>query len=57
MKIDRSFVAGLGQNTSDKGIVRTVVELAHTLGLQAVAEGLENGEQLRLLREMGCELA
>ena len=57
LKIDRSFVSGLGQNVDDEGIVRAVVELAHTLGPETVAERLENGEQLRLLREMGCELA
>ncbi len=56
LKVDRSFVSGLGQNPEDEGIVRAVVELAHTLGLEAVAEGVENGEQLRLLREMGCGL-
>ncbi len=57
LKVDRSFVAGLGKNPEDEGIVRAVVELAHTLGLEVVAEGVETGEQLGLLREMGCELA
>jgi EAL domain-containing protein (putative c-di-GMP-specific phosphodiesterase class I) len=57
LKVDRVFVAGLGRDPEDEGIVRAVVELAHTLGLEVVAEGVENGEQLGLLREMGCELA
>ncbi len=57
LKVDRSFVAGLGKNPEDEGIVRAVVELAHTLGLEVVAEGVETGEQLGLLRDMGCILA
>jgi EAL domain-containing protein (putative c-di-GMP-specific phosphodiesterase class I) len=56
LKLDRSFVSGLGFNAGDEGIVRSVIELAHTLGLEAVAEGVESGEQLGLLREMGCDL-
>lgn len=57
LKIDRSFVGGLGRNPEDEGIVRAVVALGHTLGLTVVAEGVENDEQLGRLREMGCELA
>ncbi len=57
LKIDRAFIAAVGQNPEDEGIVGAVVELAHTLGLEVVAEGVENGEQLGLLQEMGCELA
>jgi EAL domain-containing protein (putative c-di-GMP-specific phosphodiesterase class I) len=57
LKVDRAFIAGLGRNAEDEGIVKSVVGLAHTLGLEVVAEGVENGEQLGLLREMGCELA
>jgi diguanylate cyclase (GGDEF)-like protein len=57
LKVDRSFVGSLGHNPEDEGIVRAIVELAHTLGLEVVAEGVETGEQLGLLREMGCELA
>jgi diguanylate cyclase (GGDEF)-like protein/PAS domain S-box-containing protein len=57
LKVDRAFVGGLGRNPEDEGIVKAVTELAHTLGLRVVAEGVENGEQLKLVREMGCELA
>ncbi len=55
LKIDRSFVDGLGANTEDEAIVRTVVTLAGALDLDVTAEGIETAEQLRLLREIGCE--
>jgi diguanylate cyclase (GGDEF)-like protein/PAS domain S-box-containing protein len=57
LKIDRSFVAGLGRDPEDEGLVRASIELAHALGLQAVAEGVENEEQLERLRVLGCDLA
>ena len=57
LKVDQAFVAGLGRDPEDEGIVRSIVELAHTLELEVVAEGVESGEQLALLREFGCELA
>ena len=57
VKIDRSFVAGLGTDVSDTAIVRSVVDLAHALSLQVVAEGVERPEQLDALRSLGCDLA
>ncbi|MEJ7871980.1 MAG: EAL domain-containing protein [Rubrobacteraceae bacterium] len=57
LKIDRSFVDGLGRDATDKGLVSAAITLAHTLGLEAVAEGVETAEQLEHLRELGCELA
>ncbi len=57
VKIDRSFVAGLGINRRDTTIVRSVIELAHALDLQVVAEGIERPEQLDELRALGCDLA
>jgi len=63
LKIDRSFVSRLGavENGDDGGqplqIVRAIVTLAHNLGLNAIAEGVETGEQLAQLRELDCELA
>jgi diguanylate cyclase (GGDEF)-like protein/PAS domain S-box-containing protein len=57
LKIDRSFVDGLGQEVGDTSIVEAVVNLAHTLGLSAVAEGVETPEQLRVLRAIGCDQA
>ena len=57
IKIDRSFVKGLGQDDKDTAIIRMIIELAHTLGMKVIAEGVEAGEQAALLREMGCDMA
>ena len=57
IKVDKSFVDGLGRDAGDEAIVATVVELAHTLGMQAVAEGVETERQLRRLRELHCDVA
>jgi EAL domain-containing protein (putative c-di-GMP-specific phosphodiesterase class I) len=57
LKLDQSFVAGIRENTKDTAIVRTVIDLAHTLGMKVVAEGVEGVHQAEQLKEMGCELA
>ncbi len=57
LKIDRSFVSGLTTDSRDAAVVRSAVELAHTLGLEVVAEGVEDAETYEALREIGCELA
>ena len=57
VKIDRSFVAGMGRNRDDTAIVTAVIGLAHALELICVAEGVESAEQLQLLRELGCDQA
>ena len=61
LKIDRSFIAGLGQDadgaSKDAEIVRAMIDLTHALGLKAVAEGVETYEQLARLRNMKCDLA
>ena len=56
LKIDRSFVAGLGHDQDDKAIVRSVIDLAHALGIHTVAEGIETREQLKILTDLGCTL-
>jgi EAL domain-containing protein (putative c-di-GMP-specific phosphodiesterase class I) len=57
LKVDRSFVDGLGRDGEADAIVRTVIGLARSLGLDLVAEGVETEEQMRLLVELGCDLA
>jgi EAL domain-containing protein (putative c-di-GMP-specific phosphodiesterase class I) len=57
LKVDRSFVAGLGQDAEDSAIVEAVVSMAHSLGLSVVAEGVETDRQLARLNDLGCELA
>jgi diguanylate cyclase (GGDEF)-like protein/PAS domain S-box-containing protein len=56
LKIDKSFVAGLGQDVEDTAIVQMTINLAHTLGMRIIAEGVESKEQAEQLREMGCDL-
>jgi diguanylate cyclase (GGDEF)-like protein/PAS domain S-box-containing protein len=57
LKIDRSFIARLGEADDATTIVRTIVGLAHNLGLSVTAEGVETSEQLALVREFMCEEA
>jgi diguanylate cyclase (GGDEF)-like protein/PAS domain S-box-containing protein len=57
LKIDRSFIARLGADAQSEQIVRTILVLAQTLGLRAVAEGVETPEQAETLRSIGCEYA
>jgi EAL domain-containing protein (putative c-di-GMP-specific phosphodiesterase class I) len=57
LKIDRSFVAGLGTNAADAVLVRSMVELTHGLGKRVVAEGVETHAQLVFLRRVGCDAA
>ena len=54
LKIDRSFVDGLGQDAEDLAIVRAIVALADSLGMTTVAEGVETPAQLEVLRQVGC---
>ncbi len=56
IKIDPSFVAGLGQDPTLAMLTRTIVRVGHDLGIEVVAEGIERPEQLELLGEMGCGL-
>jgi diguanylate cyclase len=54
LKIDRSFVDGLGRDPRDTAIVHAVVAFARTLGLRVTGEGIETVEQLEELRALGC---
>ena len=55
VKVDRSFVGGLGTNPEDSAIISAILSMAQALGLTTVAEGVETLEQLELLRELGCD--
>lgn len=56
LKIDQGFIAGLPQDAEDAAITRSVIGLAHNLGLQVVAEGVENAQQTAFLLNNGCDL-
>ena len=57
LKIDRSFVSGLGTHNGDSAIVSSCIQLAHAVGIKAVAEGVETDHQRATLLTMGCDLA
>ena len=57
LKIDRSFISGLGQDRDDTAITGAVIELSQTLGMDVVAEGIETRDQLEILRHLGCRYA
>ena len=54
LKIDRSFVSEMDRNDGCREIVRTVMNLARTLGLEVIAEGTETAEQVHDLERLGC---
>jgi EAL domain-containing protein (putative c-di-GMP-specific phosphodiesterase class I) len=56
LKLDRTFTANLADTPADAAIVRTTVDLAHSLGLRLVAEGIEDAESVRLLAGLGCDV-
>jgi diguanylate cyclase (GGDEF)-like protein/PAS domain S-box-containing protein len=56
LKVDKSFVGGLGTDENDSAIVRGTIALAHGLNLRVVAEGVETEQQLQLLGELDCDL-
>jgi EAL domain-containing protein (putative c-di-GMP-specific phosphodiesterase class I) len=57
IKIDRSFVRGIGTDPEDEAVVQAIVGLGHALGKKVVAEGVESAAQLAFLRQLGCDAA
>jgi diguanylate cyclase (GGDEF)-like protein/PAS domain S-box-containing protein len=57
IKVDQSFVMGMKTSDADAAIVRTVIDLAHNLGKQVCAEGVEDEETWQMLKDLGCDLA
>jgi len=55
LKMDRSFVAGIGQGIADSAVLRAIIGIANSLGLMTIAEGVERPEQLAALNGMGCQ--
>jgi len=56
LKIDQSFVAGIGNNPDDTAIVRAVIGLGRSLGIETVAEGLETAQQAEFVKTHGCDV-
>jgi diguanylate cyclase (GGDEF)-like protein len=56
IKIDKSFILNMRDNADDAVIVRTIIELGHSLGLEVVAEGIEDDVTFELLRALNCDL-
>lgn len=56
LKIDKYFIDEITFNDRKKGIIKIIIDMAHLLDLQVVAEGVETGEQSLLLKEMGCDM-
>ncbi|AFZ15109.1 response regulator receiver modulated diguanylate cyclase/phosphodiesterase with PAS/PAC sensor(s) [Crinalium epipsammum PCC 9333] len=57
LKIDRSFVNRIGEENENLGIVKTIITLAHELGMDAIAEGVETQQQVNQLKALGCDQA
>ncbi|MEO6570650.1 MAG: bifunctional diguanylate cyclase/phosphodiesterase, partial [Ilumatobacteraceae bacterium] len=57
IKIDRAFVRGIAERSNDRSLVRTIIAMAQSMGLDMVAEGVETVHQLQSLRELGCDKA
>jgi EAL domain-containing protein (putative c-di-GMP-specific phosphodiesterase class I) len=55
LKIDRSFITGITKSSQDAAIIDSIISLSHTLSLKVVAEGVEDEQQLKALKEMGCD--
>lgn len=56
LKIDRSFINDIGEDSSDEVIIRTIIDMAHNLNLRVVAEGIETEEQHNFVRHHNCDM-
>lgn len=56
LKIDRAFVTGLGRSDKSTAVVKALIDLAHALGMEVIAEGVETREQLHALRDLNCDV-
>jgi len=56
LKVDRSFIVDIVKNTRDRNMVASIIDLSHDLNLKVVAEGVEDKEQMILLKDMGCDI-
>jgi len=56
LKIDKTFVHGLGTNQSDMEIIRLIMVLAHAMKLETIAEGVETPAHIEELKKMGCDI-
>ncbi len=56
VKIDQSFVRNMGDDSSSTILVKSIIDMAHTLGFQVIAEGVENAQQLKVLLDFGCDI-
>jgi EAL domain-containing protein (putative c-di-GMP-specific phosphodiesterase class I) len=57
LKIDKSFVATMMEDTQDLELVKIIIHIAHQFGLKVVAEGVEDQESLTVLQKLGCDYA
>ncbi|MDX1296409.1 MAG: EAL domain-containing protein, partial [Sulfurimonadaceae bacterium] len=57
LKIDRSFVDDIVDDSDDRSITSSIISLAHNMGMDVVAEGAETSEQIEVLKSLGCERA
>ena len=57
LKIDRSFISGITTNNEDFTLCSAIIAMAQRLGLETIAEGIEQREQLQILEQLGCDVA
>ena len=57
LKIDRSFVTESARRSTSRSVVEAIITIAHLLGKRTIAEGVETSDQVRVLRELGCDFA